>query len=342
MKTTLLFLAAIASVASYAQNIFQDDFSTYNTGVDLHGQGTWTHNSSLPGGLGAAIGAIPNNADVLAAPLSYLNYGASANAVAISADSDGVGTSFTAVTNGDIYVAFVLNLSAAQANNNSDFFRVMSGANLNTTFRLYAINSGFSYFLAASKGVNGNAIVNSALSYNYNEDHLVVVKYSQLPGANDDVVSLYVDPVFINGVPSTPSAITNTGADQSGNIDRLAFRMNWTNGMPTGKAGLVSVANTWEGLSFIALGTNQFEANTIKISTDHATNGILTLASSEAIKNATIRIIALNGAVIENKTVSIAAQTDQININALKSNGVYIVEILDDQGKRFTQKIIIP
>lgn len=340
MKTKLLFLAIIAACSAQGQNLFQDDFSTYNTGVDLHNQGSWTHDSSLPGGLGAAIGAIPNNADVLASPLSYLNYGSSANAVAISPDSDGIGTSFTPITTGDVYVAFVLNLSAAQANNNSDFFRVMSGANLASSFRLYAINTGFSYFLATAKGANGNPLATTALSYNYNEDHLVVVKYSQLPGTNDDVVSLYIDPVFANGVPSSASAVTNTGLDQSGNIDRLAFRMNWTNGMPTGKAGLVSVATTWEDLGFIPLSTNQFDTNTMIIGTENAKMGMLNIQSAVALPNATIKIYDINGALVNTKSISLEAKTNEVKITPLNSKGVYIIDITDSNGKQFIQKII--
>ena len=341
MKIKLLFLATVATISLHAQNIFKDDFSTYTAGVDLHNQGTWTHNSSLPGGLGAAIGAIPNNSDVLSSPLSYMSYGSSINSVAISPDSDGVGTGFTAVISGDLYVAFVLNLSAAQANNNSDFFRVMSGANLNTTFRLYAINAGSSFFLATAKAGNGNPIATTALSYNYDQDHLVVVKYSQLPGTNDDAVSLYIDPVFLNGTPASPSAITNTGTDQSGNVDRLTFRMNWTNGMPTGRAGLVSVARTWEDLTFMPLSTNQFAANTMVIDAQNASNGQLKLQSSIAISHATIRIIALNGAVIDSQDVSLETQENDIHIAPLKTDGVYIITVNDKNGRQYIQKIVI-
>lgn len=341
MKTKLFYLTILfTGISGFAQNLFQDDFLMYTTGADLHGQGTWTHNSSLPGGLGAAIGAIPNNADVLSSAVSYPDYGTSTNSVAISPDSDGVGTPFTAVTEGDVYVAFVLNLSTAQANNNSDFFRVMSGGNLNTTFRLYAINAGLSYNLAISKGANGNPLGTTALSYGYNQDHLVVIKYSQLPGANDDVVSLYVDPVYLSGVPITTSAITNTGADQSGNIDRLVFRMNWTNGMPTGKAGLVSIAKTWEELTF-TLGTQQFNSAAFYVNALDAASGKITVDAQTDVPQANIRIIGMNGQVVAQKNVSLSTGTNPISINAL-TTGIYMFEMSQASGARFVQKIMVP
>ncbi|MBS1534402.1 MAG: T9SS type A sorting domain-containing protein [Bacteroidetes bacterium] len=341
MKTKLFNLSILfISMTGFGQNLFQDDFLMYTTGADLHNQGTWTHNSSLPGGLGAAIGAIPNNADVLSSAVSYQDYGISTNSVAISPDSDGVGTPFTAVTDGDVYVAFVLNLSAAQANNNSDFFRVMSGANLNTTFRLYAINTGLSYNLAICKGANGNPLATSALSYGYNQDHLVVIKYSQLAGANDDIVSLYVDPVYLNGEPVSPSAITNTGADQSGNIDRLVFRMNWTNGMPTGKAGLVSVAKTWEELTFIPLATEQFNSATFYVNALHAATGKIVIDAQTDVPQANLRIIGMNGQIVAQKTTALTTGSNELSINAL-STGVYMFEISQASGQRFVQKIMV-
>lgn len=341
MKTRLLFWSLLsACFATQAQNIFQDDLLMYTTGVDLHGQGTWTHNSSAIGGLGAAIGAIPNNADVLNSSVAYLNYGSSSNSLAISPDSDGIGTGFTAVTDGDVYVSFVLNLSNAQANNNSDFFRVMSGSNLNTTFRLYAINAGLSFNLAVAKGANGNPIASSALSYAYNQDHLVVIKYSQLPGTNDDIVSLYVDPVYANGEPVTTSAITNTGADQSGNLDRLVFRMNWSNGMPTGKAGLISVARTWADLGFIPLANTTFQKEALFVNAQQAAQGILQIDATQAAEKAQIRILQTNGQIIDEKSASLQTGQNQWNVRPLKP-GIYLVEITGTQAQRWVQKIMV-
>ena len=323
------------------QNLFRDDMSAYTINQQLSGQGTWTNNSSNPGGLGVAItGDGGSNAKVLASGVVYPGYGTSANGMEIKPNGDGCGTSFTEVTNGDLYVAFVLNLSAAQVNNNSDFFRVMSGGNFNTTFRLYAINAGFSFFLSTAKGANGNPLAQSTLSYDYNQNHLVVVKYSQLPGAGDDIVSVYIDPVFSNGEPAVASATTNTGADQAGNIDRMAYRQNWTNGMPTGKAGLVSVARTWADLSFIPLATNAFNINETVIDSENAKNGILKIASKAYSGAASLQIYSIEGTLVETQTINISASGERININPLQSS-VYILKIVTDKNDVITKKIIV-
>lgn len=340
MKTKLILVALLGTFGANAQNIFQDDFSTYFSGIDLNTQGTWSNNSSNPGGLGVAVGAIPNNADVLATPVSYPVYGSSINSIKISPDSDGCGTAFPAVTSGDLYVGFILNLSNAQANNNSDFFRVMSGSNFNTTFRLYATPAPGAFFLGVSKGANGNQISFTSNALAYNQDHLIIIKYNQGFGTNDDLISMYVDPTFAGGEPDVATVTNNVGLDQAGSLDRLSFRQNWTNGMPTGNAGLLSLALSWADLTF-SLGTEQFDANSIAISSTNAKNGELMLQSNIAMDHANLKIIALNGAVLENKNVSIEAATNTIAINPIRSAGIYIVEITNAKGKRFTQKVMV-
>lgn len=340
MKTKLILVALVATFSTNAQNIFQDDFSTYFTGADLNNQGNWSNNSSNPGGLGAAIGAIPNNADVLATPVSYPDYGSSINSIKISPNSDGCGTAFPAVTSGDLYVGFILNLTNAQANNNSDFFRVMSGGNFNTTFRLYATPAPGAFFLGVSKGSNGNQINFTPNALAYNQDHLIIIKYTQGSGTNDDLIAVYVDPTYAGGEPDVATVTNNVGLDQAGNLDRLSFRQNWTNGMPTGNAGLLSLALTWADLGF-SLGTERFTSNSIAISSSNAKNGELLIQSNIAMENATLKIVAINGAVIENKNITLGETTNTITINPIRSAGIYIVEIETSNGKKFTQKIMV-
>ncbi len=337
MKSKCILLALLVTSITQAQNIFQDSFSAYNSGVDLNSQGTWSNNSSNPGGLGPAIGVFPNNADVLATPVAYADYGSSVNSVKISPDSDGCGTAFPAVTSGNLYVGFVLNLTNAQANNNSDFFRIMSGGNFNTTFRVYATPAPGAFFLGVSKGANGNQINFTSNALSYAQDHLIIIKYTQGSGNNDDLISVFVDPDFAMGEPSTATITNNIGLDQAGNLDRLCFRQNWTNGMPTGHAGLLSLALTWSDLAF-SLSNVTFDSNSVLVSSENAKDGELTILSNVALNNASLKIFSINGVAIENKTISINASSNVIAINPIQATGYYIIE-LTANGKRFTQKI---
>ena len=338
-KITLLALL-FSFYMSNAQNLFKDDFSTYNI-AQLSGQGSWSNNSFLSGLGPCSPSATCTNASVSTNAINYLNYGSSLNSISINPNADGVGTYFTPVTTGDIYVGFVLNLSTVQANNNSDFFRVSSANNFNTTFRLYATPAGAgAFYLGTAKAANGNAISFSVSPYNTNQDHLVIVKYTQLSGTNDDLLSVYVDPIFSNGVPTTPTMTTTIGTDQSGSLDRLFFRQNWTNGMPTGRAGLVSVAKTWADLSFLPLYTNIFEKSTFSIISNDIKSGILSIKSNINLEKASVKIFDIQGRNLENKEISFSQNVNKISVNPIANTGIYIIEIFGD-NKKFTQKIII-
>ncbi|MEY2739764.1 MAG: hypothetical protein RL259_1673, partial [Bacteroidota bacterium] len=240
MKKAAFCILLLAFIKGYSQTIFQDNLNNYTVNTQLSGQGTWTNNSSN-GGTGACTGALCVNAKVLTPGFNYLNYGSSTKSLQLLSDTDGCGTLFTPVTSGDVYVGFMINVSSAATNPN-DFFRVNNGSFTTTTFRVFVKTvSGNTYTLGISKGAPGNATVYTTNVYSFNQDYLVILKYSQLAGAADDQLNLYVNPVMTNGVPTTPDATTNSGTDQSGNLDRLVFRQNTTVATtPTGRAGLVS------------------------------------------------------------------------------------------------------
>lgn len=343
MKKILLSIIILTATVSFAQNVFQDNFNSYTSGIDLSGQGTWTNNSTLPGGAGTASASGPGATKVVDIGMSYLNYGMSVKARDIKINSDGCGTPFTAINLGDAYFGMVLNLSSVQANNNSDFFRVMSGDNFNTSFRLYAISSGGGISFGIAKGANGNAITFTTTIYNLNTDHLLIFRYTKGSGASDDVISLYVDPIYADGLPTSPTITTNSGNDQVNavGLDRLNFRHNFTNGMPTGAAGLVSVAKTWMELTFQPLATNQFSKENFAISSSQVRNGILNIKSSIVLENASLKIYSIKGSLIDTKSISLEEAINDVLINPISSAGFYIIEITTENKQRFTQKILV-
>ena len=334
MKTILLSIVTLITTSSFGQNVFKDNLSTYNTGVQLSGQGTWTNNSSN-GGLGACAGAVCSNANVLNQGVNYLNYGTSAKSFQLLSNTDGCGTLFPAVSTGDIFVAFILNVTTASTSPN-DFFRVCSGSAFNTSFRLYVKDAGGATFsVGFSKG--GNATIYANALFNNNQDHLIVLKYSQFPGSNDDILSLFVDPVFANGEPATPTLTTSAGADQSGNIDRLAFRQGTSN-TPTGWVGILSVSKSWNTL---VLSNNSFTKETFTIVGNQSQNGILKIKSNISLEKATLNIFDIQGRTIDSQKISLVENINDVAINPIRNAGVYIVEIVSENNQRFTQKIIV-
>ena len=113
MTKKLLLLALLNSFAMYSQIIFNDDFSSYSSGQPLSGQGSWTNNSSLNGGLGSCSGFGCVSSSIVNTSISYPNYGSASKSLSISSNQVAVGTVFTSVSSGSLYLSFVVNFSSA-------------------------------------------------------------------------------------------------------------------------------------------------------------------------------------------------------------------------------------
>lgn len=340
MKKAALHILLFIFNMGYSQTIFQDNLNNYTVNMQLSGQGTWTNNSSN-GGTGACTGALCVNAKVLTPGFNYLNFGTSTKSIQLLSDTDGCGTLFAPVTSGDVYVGFMINVSSAATNPN-DFFRVNNGGGFTTAFRVFIkAVSGNTFSIGISKGAPGNLTVYTTNVYSFNQDYLVILKYSHLTGAADDQLNLYVNPVMANGIPTTPDAATNSGTDQSGNLDRLVFRQNTTVATtPTGRAGLVSVARSWTGLIFPTMAATAFSKAHFTITTKDAKNGILQINAMEIVEKATLSIYNLEGKLVENKSITLQNSTNEITIHPIANAGVYLVSI-SANGEKYSQKVMI-
>ena len=342
MKKILLSIIMLTATASFAQNVFQDTFTSYNSNAQLSGQGVWTNNSSLPGGLGTCAGVGCLNAFVVDQNISASGYGSSTKAFSLTPNTDGCGRAFTAITSGDLYVGMVINISNAQSSP-TDFFRVLSGGNFTTTFRMLVQPTGGStYSIGIRKGDTSNPTVYTANSYNYGTDYLIIFKYNQGAGVNDDTVTLYANANYAAGESGNTVSATNfAGNDQAGNIDRMSFRQNaGPAGMPTGFVSLISVSTTWDGLTF-NLSNNQFNKNTFSISSNNINMGVLNIKSNITLEKATLKIYNIQGSLMEKKSISLEETINDISINPISSVGVYIVEITTENSQLFSQKILV-
>lgn len=352
MKSKLLLICLLTSFFLTAQSIFKDDLATYTINTPLHGQGLWTHDSPTTGGYGGgpcfpiSSGQPCFSSNVVSNSISYLNYGTSGLSIEVAGKLDNPGHPILPIiADGDLYVSFVMKLTTAPPSTGAvDFFRSINNADLSTVaFRLVVKDAGTGYNIGIKKGGSGNTTVFTTGSYNYNENVLVVIKYSTLTDIADDVVNLYVNPDYAAGEPITPTATTDIGTDNSGAIDRIFFRFGFNpdNTLPTGFAGLVSAARTWFDLGFIPLSVDQFDATSFTIIGSQASKGLLSINSKMAISNATLNIYTITGQLIENKTISLEATNNDIAISPVHQAAVYIVELITENGTKYTKKITI-
>lgn len=338
MKKTLVSFILLFSFVSNSQTIFRDDSSTYTSGQQLSGQGSWTNNSASAGGLGTCGGVGCLNAKVSAMPITYNGYGSSANSVELKPDTDGCGAPFTAITSTNMYVSFIFNISNASVTP-TDFFRVMAGNNNNVPFRVTArlLQPGL-FNIGVSKGSGGVLYFSGALAFN--TTHLIVMRYTTNAGTADDAIRMYVNPSMSLGEPATADTGTTIGTDVIGNIDRLAFRQN-AFAIPTGRAGLVSVAGSWSSLRFQNLETESFINNSLKINCSNITNGFIVINSIETMNNVKLKIFDIQGKLLENKIILIKENENKIALNPINVSGIYILEITKEQGLKQTKKLFV-
>jgi Secretion system C-terminal sorting domain len=346
MKRNLLFLALVAFGFSNGQNVFRDDFSTLTAPATWTGQGTWSNSTStgFPG-TGGCSGTGCVLSQVLASPVSYTGYGSSTKCAELRQNSDGVGTFFPVITTPDIYVGMVVNITNSSTTP-QDHFRVYNnGSFIETAFRMFIKQNGFDFQVGIAKAGSGNPIVYAPNLLALGSDHLIILKFNQLPGTNDDSIAVYVDPNYAAGQPANPDAFNNQLAnvnfvDQSGSIRMMAFRQNSNNNLPTGKTGLISVSTTWAGLGFLPLANDQFSKLTFEINTSQVNQGLLNIKSALNLENVSINIYDIQGRIIENKIVPITESNNEIEINPISTSGIYIIEIVSGDRK-IAQKIAV-
>jgi hypothetical protein len=355
MKKNLLLIILSTCGIINSQNIFKNDFSNFITDSPLHSQNGWSHTNNPPAefGIGNCVpivtGGICSGSYVITSPIAYPDYGTSTNSIQIAGQLDNPGRGILPIiSDGDLYVGLVLNISSAPGTSASDFLRINNGGNgsgisSEVAFRLLVQDATTGYKIGIRKGASANLTVYTNDIYNYDENVLVILKYSQLTGTNDDILNLYTNPSYASGEPTNPTSTTSSGFDQSGLIDRLVFRfaLNTTGTMPTGKTGLISVARTWADLGFIPLSTTSFNSNNFTIIGNNASNGFLTIKCDEEITNASLNIYTITGAIIEKQTISLEKNANEIKINPITTTGLYIVEVIDNSGKKIIKKITI-
>lgn len=340
MKKQLFTLLVLScAMNANAQIILRQDFSSLNVGK-LDAQNGWTNNTSNGGTGGTIVGA--ENVSVSADALSYLNYGNASKSIAMKqVDQDGPGHLLaTPITSGTFYFSFLGKFNAyPTATSFYDVIRLMSGGAFTTSARIWvqpgSNAAGFKVGMKIGDSTNPGAVTSA--DYSFNQTHLFVVKYVIQPGASNDTMFLYVDPVFASGEPATATLSAPMATfEYSDIIDRVAFPYNTPKaGKAEGKVGLVSIARTWDELDF----PETLATKDLTISQNvsvHYENGNVMIQQTD-FNNADLRIVSVEGKLIFTSKLS-AQKNQQVAIGQL-SKGIYFVTL--QNGKSTVNKKIL-
>jgi hypothetical protein len=215
--------------------------------------------------------------NIIAGNQNYTNYFPSVgNQVYIGTSNNDLSKGITAVTSGNLYCAFVINVDTAKTAPDYFFHTYATGAGTTFLNRIYVKDNGDGTVLfGIQKGTAGSgaSAVWTSSSYAKDVPHLVVLKVEIVSGTTNDIPSIFVDPV-LNGTEPTANAIATdlTSADYA-SIDRIAIRQGSANSPGAYFDGL-RVATTWADAVIAPVASSATDILTFDFTTP-ATTGIV-------------------------------------------------------------------
>ena len=242
MKKTFVLLFVLSflfSFTSKAQLLFEENFD-YAVGDSLTSH-TWIAHS----------GGTTNAQTVVSPGLTYAGYPSSGigNAASLTTTGQDVNRQFTdSVTSGTVYASFMANVTNAQAA--GDYFfhlgpRTMGNIFMGRAFVKLAANGNLAFGLSKSSTnapvfpIYGDSVYSAGTTY------LLVVKYQFNAGANDDTVSLFINPL-ISLVEPVPDLQHGTSvANDPVSIGTVALRQGTASNAPNVKVDGIRISTSW-------------------------------------------------------------------------------------------------
>lgn len=236
---TLVFvLSLLFSLNTFAQLLLEENFD-YPLGDSLTMHG-WTAHSGTT-----------NGQFVVTQDLSYAGYPSSGigNVAGLTTTGQDVNRQFSdSVTAGTVYASFLVHIASAQSA--GDYFFHLGPKTLSTVFmgRVFvklAANSNLAFGLSKTTTSASILPVYSDSVYVAGVTYLLVLKYQFNAGANDDTVSLFIDPV-LSGVEPSPDLVHGTStANDPTSIGTVALRQGTASNAPNLYIDGIRISTSW-------------------------------------------------------------------------------------------------
>jgi type IX secretion system substrate protein len=237
LKKVLTFVFISLLLPYYAKGqVLMDENFNYTAGDSLGAHGWVT------------FSGITNTLIVVTPGLIYSGYINSniGNSVRVRNNGYDAYKSFNPDTAGSIYLSFMVRIDSART---GDYFIAFLPNTSTTSYfgRVFIRDS--SGFVAFGVSKSTNPIVYSPAIYNYNATYLIVVKYSFLPGTQDDEVSLFIIAGAVPAAEPTPTVGPVTQAiNDAAALGRIALRQGTASSSPTSNVDGIRVCKSWANL----------------------------------------------------------------------------------------------
>lgn len=337
MKRITLTLTVLWSVCLFSQNLFREDFGTFNTNQTLSGQGNWTNNASSYG-LGSCTGSSCTNSSVVQQTVGYLNWGTANRSVVLTPNGDGCGLPFTTQSSGVFYIGFVLRLTDCSYSS-YDFIHLSGSTSQTVALKVHVVKTSATQYNVGLSKYSGN-IVWSSTPYTFNTNQLILIKYGFYSGSNDDILMLYTNPNINGTEPSLPNALTNSGGDNSTTVDRIILNQMSPNA-PTGRIGLFSMAKSWTTLKFSALENTSFTSQDFSI-IQNAQSQSIEVYNGAANDYYEMELYSALGQKMWSSSMELPAESiTTLPIGNSLSPGIYFLQINNSNKQKVIKKLMV-
>jgi hypothetical protein len=259
-----LMVAAVAVAASassaLATSVFFEQFD-YSAGP-LNGTLNWERHSGTDNQI-QIIDSASQSGNSLVSPVSGVTAPAGNRITINGTDSEDISRSFTPIT-GDgnsAYAGFLVRFTAQPSAGGTYFAHFTEGTAVGGTgfrARLWSRSSGSGFNLGLSR--SGNTPVWGSTEYNLNQTYHIVLRYSMVSGATNDIVDLHVDPsnLSVEGTPTLSYSGSDADANNATGLGRFAFRQ--ATGIGTIEIDQVQVATTYATAAPLPVSLSEFSA----------------------------------------------------------------------------------
>ena len=170
----------------------------------------------------------------------------------VTFDGAGIDASkaFTQQTSGTVYFSFLLNVTSLGSLNTtgSYFSGFVEGATTNFGGTVWLRADGAGYDIGVNPRTTAANTVWSSGTTAINGTHLVVISYQIVSGTANDVVKLWLDPVWGAAEPAATLTATNTGTDLA-NVNRILVRQDASTTTPFVEMDEFRIGLSWASVA---------------------------------------------------------------------------------------------
>lgn len=340
-KTFLLFCMCIGFFTMNAQSIFVENFSTATAGSNLEGYNNWYVSVKAADALGSSpkisegalfyTGYAGSNIGNTAQLDPLMGVTSSNQRISTRTITFDGGATLKPIAGQTVYAAFMVNIAADSYTSQRDFFTFEgSTTSSSTRGRLFAkINAAGDITFAVSKNSSTSGVYVEAtpITAGVGVNHLLVLCYTGVEGADNDFNTLYIDPDLTKTEAQQTNKIVSTDVASDYDVALVDLKINLRQRATSAKIGGIRVGTSWNS---VVLGASSGFDNLVSNENKIFAMGKNILTEGEG----NVTVYSMSGS-------EVLSSVTNGKIETTLNKGAYIVRFISKEGRSYSGKIQI-